>query len=65
MSTLKRPDGIEIDIGNRIHHLDGQWWEHECTFIKPDSEEIFQGFIQGDGHLFAPETLKDEGGDYV
>lgn len=62
---MKRPDGIEIEVGERIDQLDDQWWCFECDYYLPGSSEPLQGSIQGDGELFALDTLEDDGGDLV
>lgn len=41
----------------KIDHLDGPWWEWKCE-IEYDDGTIKQGSIEGDGVLYAIETLE-------
>lgn len=43
----------------KIDHLHGPWWLWECD-IEMEDGSIRHGSIQGDGHMFATETLSIE-----
>ena len=55
---------LTVSVGEKIDTIDGVWAEYECGYWGPDEVE-HEGFIQGDGHLFAPETLVDENGNPI
>lgn len=51
---------IEYDVSptERIDHLDGPWWLWACDVS--DGGEEMSGSIEGDGHIWAAETLEIE-----
>lgn len=62
---MKRPDGIIITVGKRVEEIDGAWGDYECTYVKPDSDYEYTGYIEGDGFDFLWGELKDEDGNEV
>lgn len=62
---MRRNDGVEIFVLDRLDHLDGPWWFYDCEYSLPGSDEYLSGSIQGDGEEFALDTLEDENGDLV
>ena len=45
-----------------VESFDGPWGDWEVEIEAPDGT-LSKGYMQGDGHLFAEETLKDENGN--
>jgi hypothetical protein len=62
--TINRKDGVIIETGLRIENIDGPWGVYGCTIWLTNGQAI-DGQIEGDGHMFAEETLADEGGTLI
>lgn len=59
------PSGLRLYPGQFVSALKGNWALFECEYILPGQTELHQGFIQGDGHMWAEESLEDEDGNPV
>jgi hypothetical protein len=61
-------NGVEVMVMpiDKIEHLDGPWWLWSCEIEMPDGS-IRTGSIEGDGHMWADETLEfdDDGGKAI
>ena len=59
------PNGIRIEEGRRVDTIKGVWGMYECTYQLPGTMDWHDGYIQGDGHIWAEETLEDEDGNPI
>lgn len=52
---------VDIHPFKMVEQIDGVWGDWQCEVEKPDGT-IFVAYLEGDGHLYHWETLKDEDG---
>jgi hypothetical protein len=55
----REPEGT-LELGKRLDSLKGNWYEWQCTLIKPDGNAV-DGTVQADfgGDLIAKETFEE------
>lgn len=59
------PDGYDIDEKEVLERHDCNWCEWLADITLPDGRFIENGTIEGDGHMWSYESIKDENGNTV